>query len=1233
MSLIEEEKEKENELTPKKLNIKRFNETKEFILKLCELLNSYKDTLNGQFKEEVEDFYTKYYTKIKLERFWIGIFGKISSGKSTLLNYLLGLKDILQTKKEIATKFICFIRHNKNNEVPKFYDAIPENRIAINGKVMFFNFKKGEEIVGDINEIISQRNKEIIETEKNEEIILERLKYFIIIEANLTIFNEPALEKYSEFFEFLDIPGLDEGEFESNYYVKNLIPIIIPNLAFSIFIFNKQSKEDISSTKIVKYISMYYEKNKIFEYGNFLGNNNKKENKIANEISKNQILNSLYIINKVDNESENDTEKKSLRETLTPIFQEKQYLKDINELNIIPLSARNLLFEQNELEDFYCFIGNAYTKYIKLDEKTRKEFKSYLKSKLNRFSNEEKNGMDEDDSSDSESSSDDDEEVNKEEEIKKFSNSEKKNIEELITEIKTICNNFSMKEYIKFSKKFKPINKKKKNNSTTKELYDIIHIVMTRIIENFNSINEYKKLYEFLKEQNGNLKLNHLVNQINLNYQCLYDPIKILEESEYQYKNELSKIEMETGKNILSLTENMKNIFKNQINLNYLLIGKYNSGKSTTLNTIFIGYDILPTSDKECTKIGVILNHCDNIEDSSLYKVDIKNLSNDEEKYYYFDYDQEKPLVKGIEQIKIKLIEVNKLTKENQLDYYLVKCPLKLFEYIDNDEIRDLRTKIHIIDFPGLDTNTMKIARESKSQLLELVHGFIFINRSEISQINDSSSNDLINELLEDIRKRDKFEFSFKSCLFLMISEEDKDVEKFRKELNININKSQSNISTSESLKNPESEIRNDDVQIFKFSNYYFKNYLNDYEALINDKIFYQKLQLLENKDSVKNYYEYLKSKINLKKVKEYEIPKEKEYIIDNIKNNLSKNINDEKKRKEYSEKIAKYYYYIINHKNELITYQNSGFENLKYSLKKIFLFSNNFYQQSLKKALAKHFDNICQKFIWIKNTISKNENDIDINYFEDKNNEDQELNSLDTVYEDTQNKINEIFYACQNNILNHISELNNYLNESRGKFKTQEDEIIKESQRRYSVYTNQINELINNMNKRNELQQQYILTKTKKGCSESKTFQSFYKSHIDAKGFVEKNFLEKAFNITPVVVLHMIPVVNLFAYGVTLFGGLIDRFRNHSEEFKIEIKRIREIFSSSIEDDKKRIRKNVYSVYFDYKRKIKNIFTVNGIDLKIIKNNKGQLIILIKKFEAFLESLLLNHFNNNKLK
>ena len=170
-------------------------------------------------------------------------------------------------------------------------------------------------------------------------------------------------------------------------------------------------------------------------------------------------------------------------------------------------------------------------------------------------------------------------------------------------------------------------------------------------------------------------------------------------------------------------------------------------------------------------------------------------------------------------------------------------------------------------------------------------------------------------------------------------------------------------------------------------------------------------------------------------------------------------------------------------------------------------------------------------------------------------------------------------------------------------------------------------------MNKRNELQQQYILTKTKKGCSESKTFQSFYKSHIDAKGFVEKNFLEKAFNITPVVVLHMIPVVNLFAYGVTLFGGLIDRFRNHSEEFKIEIKRIREIFSSSIEDDKKRIRKNVYSVYVDYKRKIKNIFTVNGIDLKIIKNNKGQLIILIKKFEAFLESLLLNHFNNNKLK
>ena len=54
-----------------------------------------------------------------------------------------------------------------------------------------------------------------------------------------------------------------------------------------------------------------------------------------------------------------------------------------------------------------------------------------------------------------------------------------------------------------------------------------------------------------------------------------------------------------------------------------MLFGKSNSGKSTFINSVIIGEDILPTANKECTKIGIILKLCDNMKESSLYKVQL----------------------------------------------------------------------------------------------------------------------------------------------------------------------------------------------------------------------------------------------------------------------------------------------------------------------------------------------------------------------------------------------------------------------------------------------------------------------------------------------------------------------------------------------------------------------------------------------------------------------------------
>lgn len=135
----------------------------------------------------------------------------------------------------------------------------------------------------------------------------------------------------------------------------------MPNLAFSIFLFNSDSMEDISSEKIIKKITNYFTENKIFIDEN-----------ISREIDKNIALNSLYIINKVDDELDYDIKRNILKKKLQQIFTREKHIYNINQLNIIPLSARNLLFEKNEYDDFYYFLGNVFIKYKKINEKIRK---------------------------------------------------------------------------------------------------------------------------------------------------------------------------------------------------------------------------------------------------------------------------------------------------------------------------------------------------------------------------------------------------------------------------------------------------------------------------------------------------------------------------------------------------------------------------------------------------------------------------------------------------------------------------------------------------------------------------------------------------------------------------------------------------------------------------------------------------------------------------------------------
>ena len=1189
----------------------KFCSSRDFITRLNELLFSNKTILDKKFEEEMNKFYIKYSNQISLKRYSIGIFGKISSGKSTFLNYLLGLKDILQVKSEVATKFVCFIRHNKNNDVPKFYEAIPENRKLSTIKSDFFNFEKGNEIKGNINEVISQRNKEIIDTEKNDEIIKEALKYFIIIEANLTIFNDPLLEKFADIFEFLDIPGLDEGQLKDNPYLTNLIPIIVPNLAFSIFIFNGDSMEDTSTAIIVKKITTYFSKNPIFD------------NKIiSNEIDKKITLNSLYFINKVDNKNDYEEKKNILKKKLEQIFKSENYSYDINKLNIIPLSGRNLLFETNQFEDFYYFLGNTYVKYKQLNEKTRKEFKSYLLDELKQLSKTEKIPKEEDDSDND--SSDDNDEDNDNNELKNISENEKIRIYELIDDIKKLSNDFSTKEYIKYKKKFNPKNKKEKKTIPSNELYQIFNKTMEKIVGEFIKTEEFENLYQYLMKIKEKNKLIILSEKIVENYKCIIDPIKTINELESNYKEGLKIIDIQAGKDILELTEKRKKIFNIQNKLNFLLFGKSNSGKSTFINSVVIGEDILPTANRECTKIGIILKHCDNVEESSLYKVQLlpKELKkNEENENIYFDYSEKDLIVKGIRDIKAKLIELNQLTETNNLDFYLIKIPLKLYEFIDNEEIRNLRNIIHIIDFPGLDTLTMEKVGDIKNKLFKIIHGFLFLNRTDISTMNDNSTINLLDELLRDIRTRNLFGFSFNSCLFVMISEANKDVDSFRKLLNTCINKSQNQIPFNKILQNYNLAIKNKDIQIIKFSNTYFREFLKCYEFLSNENLFYGELKKQESKEELTNFFENnLKSKIKLPY--KFELPKEKENLIQKIMNHASTKIS-ENERKKLSKKIAKYYFYIINNSNKLICYEDSGFNDMKNYLTLIFLHSNQFYQDSLKKSCAKHLLELSQRFNVIENAINVEEQHIDIKYFE--NNKDIELNKLENLKYRIEKEIEEKFEDLENKIMECLSSLYGHKKDYRNDFFKKEEEILKKVNDLYSKGIKEINRTIKIMYNRCESQIKYIKSKTQKKSTLNQEFQQNYidEEKLDLTAFVEDNFLAKAITNPVVMVLNCIPIVNFFSYGTSLIGGFFDHFADHSEEFEREIKSKENDMKSKIKSDCYVAIKKVNSFKKHYGNSINCLFDVNGKDLKKIKNNKEQLNKILNDFETYLLQLL----------
>lgn len=328
-----------------------FDKIQAIISKIQIYLNNYENEVkdlcktNNELVNEIRNFQINYSQAEGLNRFSIPVIGQISSGKSTLLNIILNLKDSLQVQSNTTTRFVSIIRHNKDlkDKNPKIYTVKFIERANLKNQAKeikkCYNFEKNEFIDEDIKLVIEKRNKELA----GKNLLNKPENYFYIIENYIPFFSGEN-EKYADYFEFLDIPGLNENSenlYEDNIYYKKVLPLIINNIRLSLFIFDIQNyKNATNSTALYKkYLKML--NSGITDYFD-----NKK---IIDNIERK----SIYILNKTD------LKKDDLQKEKENFIKYLEFNLNVNieDKEILLLSLRDINLERRKLENFKSYLN------------------------------------------------------------------------------------------------------------------------------------------------------------------------------------------------------------------------------------------------------------------------------------------------------------------------------------------------------------------------------------------------------------------------------------------------------------------------------------------------------------------------------------------------------------------------------------------------------------------------------------------------------------------------------------------------------------------------------------------------------------------------------------------------------------------------------------------------------------------------------------------------------------
>ena len=661
--------------------------------------------IEEELSDKINSFITNYQKFDNIKRFAIPIIGKINCGKSTILNFLLNLDDILQYSCGTTTKFISIIRHNKNlkGKKPLIYNVKFEKRAFVNNYYLYNFEKNGAHLEGEVKDIIKKRNEQLMNDE------LDKLpeNYFYIIESYIPLF-EGEFEKYADYFEFLDVPGLNESsllDIQENIYFEKVLPLFINNIKFSIYIFDTMNyeKQTNSTIKTKDIFSIFYE----------------KMNDFYDDKKQEQIHDSIFVLNKIDLSNKDGGIKKEKEDF--EIYLKFKLNVPIKDNSIVLFRADKEYLYKNRFKNFDKYINYIILKNGKNDNENN--FKEKLKKNLEKDFNIPILNKDEDDDEEDEDNSEENEnqdEISKK--IKMINNSIKSQLySDTITKndyifyenyyntnIKKVIQKFNKDDLSKYiEKSFINVYKSFINNlDINKKLYNEL-LKKLKIkkdsIQDMNKIEKSKMIrVDLFFEQKNYLDILAFINEI-------YDLLKKME-PDHEYIKMIYKKFLKDKDYILKYHKYKIAVF-----------GEYSSGKSSMLNSL-IGIDLLPESNGHCTKAILIIQYTKLKKDISLYSVK-KNGDDDNNSFVYFIKD--KLIAQGEELVKKNLKKINNDYK-GEIQYYILNTPIKfLDDFIEDEKIKE---KIQFFDTPGLDSLLKEYTDINFPKLIKCINLFIYMN-------------------------------------------------------------------------------------------------------------------------------------------------------------------------------------------------------------------------------------------------------------------------------------------------------------------------------------------------------------------------------------------------------------------------------------------------------------------------------------------------------------------------